>query len=447
MSATGNILLIDDDPGLRRLLSLRLESAGHAVECADSAQSGLAALPRFQADLVITDLRMDGMDGMDLLNELARQRPSLPVIVLTAHGTIPEAVTATQRGALDFLTKPVDKTVLSERIDQVMARKTNDTSWQTTWSDRIITRSQVMHDLLTEARLVAESDAAVLITGDSGTGKEMLARAIHDASPRADATFMAINCGALPEQLLESELFGHEKGAFTDAKQAKQGMFRNAEGGTILLDEIGDMPASLQVKLLRVLQEREVHPVGGSMPIPMDVRIISATHRNLAQARSDGGFRDDLYYRLNVVGLELPSLSERREDIPLLANHFLQNLAEQHKQTPKVYAPEAMELLVTADWPGNIRQLSNVIEQNVALTRTQVIPAEQVRKSIQSDHGNGAGLPPLREARDAFVRSYLTQLLQMTGGNVSRSARLAERNRTEFYKLLSRHGVDPAGYK
>lgn len=447
MSATGNILLVDDDPGLRHLLSLRMESAGHTVECAESAQAALATLGRFHADLVITDLRMAGMDGMALLDELARERPTLPVIVLTAHGTIPEAVTATQQGALDFLTKPVDKDALFERIDQALGSSARGGDWREVWSDRIITRSPVMHDLLTEARLVAESDAAVLITGESGTGKELLARAIHEASPRARAPFLAINCGALPEQLLESELFGHEKGAFTDAKQAKQGLFRSAEGGTILLDEIGDMPAALQVKLLRVLQEREVRPVGGTMPLPVNVRVISATHRDLSEARANGDFRDDLYYRLNVVSLALPPLSERREDIPLLANHFLRTIAERENREPKVYSPEAMEYLAAADWPGNIRQLSNAVEQNVALTRARVIPAEQVRKTLQRNGDDGNGLPPLREAREAFTRDYLIRLLQITGGNVARSARLAERNRSEFYKLLSRHGVDPAEYK
>lgn len=447
MSATGNILFVDDDPSLRRLLALRMESAGHTVECTDSAQAALAALPRFHPDLVITDLRMAGMDGMQLINELARHRPSLPVIVLTAHGTIPEAVTATQRGALDFLTKPVDGDALFERIDHALGSGAHANDWREAWSDRIITRSPVMHNLLSEARLVAESDAAVLITGDSGTGKELLAHAIHDASPRAAAPFVAINCAALPEQLLESELFGHERGSFTDAKQAKQGLFRSAEGGTILLDEIGDMPLALQAKLLRVLQEREVHPVGASTPLPVDVRVLSATHRDLAQARANGSFRDDLYYRLNVVTLDLPSLAARREDIPLLANHFLHAIAERQNRDPKVYAPEAMEHLAAAAWPGNIRQLGNVVEHNVALTRARVIPADTVRNSIPTGPDRTSGLPSLHEAREAFTRDYLIQLLQITGGNVARSARLAERNRTEFYKLLSRHAVNPADYK
>lgn len=446
MTTSGNILLVDDDPDLRRLLSLRLESAGYGVTCAESVRDALGSLSRSHPDLVITDLRMPEADGMTLIGELAQEHPTLPVIVLTAHGTIPEAVTATQKGALDFLTKPVDRNALFDRIEQALG-STRTSDWREVWADRIITRSPVMQDLLGEACLVADSDAAVLITGDSGTGKELLAHAIHDASPRADKPFVAINCGALPEPLLESELFGHEKGAFTDAKQSRQGLFRQADGGTILLDEIGDMPPALQVKLLRVLQESEVYPVGGDRALPVDVRVVSATHRNLPEAQADGSFREDLYYRLNVVNLQLPSLTKRREDIPLLANHFLRMIAQRQNQAAKVYAPEAMEELAAADWPGNIRQLGNAVEQNVALTRGPVIPAEQVRKTLKQGGGDGNGLPPLHEARDAFIRDYLIRLLQITGGNVARSARMAERNRSEFYKLLSRHGIEPGEFK
>ncbi len=448
-SATGRILLVDDDPGLRRLLSLRLESEGHEVITAESAREALSRLTGFAADLVITDLRMAGMDGMALLGEIGRERPGLPVIVLTAHGTIPEAVTATQQGALDFLTKPVDRAALAERIQHALGAGRTNHDQNDDWAARVITRSPQMHSLLGEARMVAESDAAVLINGASGTGKELLARSIHDASPRAGKPFVAINCGAMPEALLESELFGHEKGAFTDAKSAKPGLIRDAHGGSLLLDEIGDMPASLQVKLLRALQEGEVRPVGGSQSVAVDIRVISATHRNLREAIAAGDFREDLYYRLNVVTLTLPPLAQRREDIPLLVDHFLKQLTEDKGHPPKVYAPDAMELLTGADWPGNIRQLRNMVEHNVALTRARVIGADQVRQALVRDGGTVPGevMPPLKQARDSFTRHYLIRLLQITGGNVSRSARLARRNRTEFYKLLGRHGIDPAEFK
>lgn len=451
MSRKGNILLVDDDPSLRRLLMLRLEGAGHTVSAAASANEALQNLEQFAADCVITDLRMEGMDGLALLERLAEQRPSLPVILITAHGTIPEAVKATQRGALDFLSKPIDKQTLLKRIDEALVHGgLAAQEWTRTWQARIVTRSPRMHELLEETRLVADTDTSVLITGESGTGKEVLARIMHEASPRARAPFVAINCGAMPEALLESELFGHEKGAFTDAKQAQPGLFRSAEGGTLLLDEIGDMPLSLQIKLLRVIQEREVRPVGAQRSVPVNVRVISATHRDLAQSIDQGGFREDLYYRLAVVTLELPALARRPEDIAPLARHFLDAIATRTRRRAKVYAPEAMEALSAYHWPGNIRQLANVVEQNVALSRGPVIGRPAVDKAL-SRHGRHAErmhrLKPLAEARDDFVRDYLIQLLRIAEGNVSRSARLAKRNRTEFYKLLNRHAVDPADYK
>ena len=452
MARQGKILLVDDDPSLRRLLALRLEGAGHEVESAESGAAALRALDSYDAECVITDLRMDGMDGIDLLQRLSHERPTLPVILLTAHGTIPEAVTATQRGALDFLSKPVDKDVLLARVDQALEQAgVAGGDWREVWRSRIVTRSPLMHRLLEEARLVAETETSVLITGESGTGKEVLARALHDESPSAGHAFVAINCGAMPEQLLESELFGHEKGAFTDAKQAQQGLFRSAEGGTVFLDEIGDMPLALQVKLLRVLQEREVRPVGSQRSLPVNVRVISATHRNLSQAIDAQQFREDLYYRLAVVTLALPSLRERPEDIAPLARHFLDGIARRSSRRARVYSPDAMERLCQHHWPGNIRQLSNVVEQNVALTRGHVISPQAVDKAL-AGHGERPGtktptLQPLAEARDAFVRDYLIQLLRISEGNVARSARLAKRNRTEFYKLLNRHEIDPADYK
>lgn len=451
MKRSGNILLVDDDPNLRHLLSLRLEGAGHTVMAAEDADAALKSLQRFAADCVITDLRMDGLDGLGLLHRLGRERPTLPVILLTAHGSIPEAVAATQSGAVDFLAKPVDKTTLLERIDQALAHAGTTTGeWEAIWQSRITTRAPAMQSLLEDARLVAGTETSVLIHGESGSGKEVLARVLHDASPRRDHPFVAINCGAMPEQLLESELFGHEKGAFTDAHQARQGLLRGADGGTVLLDEIGDMPPALQVKLLRVVQEREVRPVGGNRVYAVDIRILSATHRDLAQAISRGSFREDLYYRLAVVNLQLPPLRQRIEDIAPLCRQFLEQIAARRggRSRAKVYAPRAMEMLAGADWPGNIRQLANVVEQNAALTPGHVIPVQVVARALQGQgNGTAASLPPLAEARDAFIRDYLIQLLQITAGNVARGARLAGRNRTEFYKLLARHDVNPAEFK
>jgi two-component system, NtrC family, response regulator GlrR len=436
------ILVVDDDPGLLRLLTIRLRAESYDVEAVEGGPQALAAASRFRPDLVITDLRMEPMDGIALLKELQNRWPGLKVILLTAHGTIPDAVQATQMGAFGFLTKPVDKQELLDQVHKAL-RISGFGASDEDWRAEIVTRSHVMEEKLSQAHMVAGTDARVLITGESGTGKELLARAIHRASPRRNKEFVTINCGAMAEDLLESELFGHEKGSFTGAVRAHQGLFRTADNGTLMLDEIGDMPMRLQVKLLRVLQESVVRPVGSATAIPVNVRVISATHRDLLAPMQQGLFREDLYYRLNVVHIEVPPLNRRREDIPLLVAHFLAVVAGE-SGVRKIYAPEAVELLATADWPGNIRQLQNVVRQNVALSQTPIIPVELVQQSL----GGGQGkLPSFDEARDEFTRSYLSQILQITGGNVSQAARLAKRNRTDFYKLLGRHQLTPEEFK
>ncbi len=439
----GRILLVDDDPGLLRLMSIRLRAENYTVEAVESAMAALSVLGRFQPDLVISDLRMDKMDGIGLLQELQQRSPGLNVLIMTAHGTIPDAVEATKSGAFGFLTKPIEKEELLANVEKAL--KVSGTSLgMEEWASEIITRNATMRDRLTQARMVADTDARVLITGESGTGKELLARAIHRASPRAEQPFVAINCSAMAENLLESELFGHSKGAFTGATSAHKGLFQAANNGTLLLDEIGDMPMRLQVKLLRVLQENQVRPVGSTESISVNVRTLSATHRDLRELMSAGQFREDLYYRLNVVNIEMPPLDSRREDIPLLVAHFLRQLSSQGDADRKVYSPEALELLVMAEWPGNIRQLFNVVRQNVALSNSPVISAELVRSAL-GEHGDK--LPSFSDARDEFTRNYLSQILQITGGNVSQAARLAKRNRTDFYKLLARHDLNPDTFK
>jgi two-component system response regulator GlrR len=291
--------------------------------------------------------------------------------------------------------------------------------------------------------LLADSEASVLIQGESGTGKEILARAIHQAGPRAERPFVAINCAAIPDQLLESELFGHAKGAFTGAVSSHQGLFMTADGGTLFLDEIGDMPLALQAKLLRVLQEREIRPIGSNRALPVDVRIISATHRKLKENVDGERFREDLYYRLNVVTLSLPSLRERREDIPLLARHFLRQ--QTTKRRAKAFTPEAMEMLIASDWPGNIRQLQNVVDQCSVLCSTPLISAAMVARALQ-DKEPGQDLS-YANAKQRFEREYLIRLLKITDGQVSEAARLAGRNRTEFYRLLGKHQITPAMFK
>ncbi|MBU2823887.1 sigma 54-interacting transcriptional regulator, partial [Acidithiobacillus ferrooxidans] len=445
----GRILLVDDDADLLRLLSLRMKAAGYVVSTAASGSEALSVLAMEHPSLVITDLKMDEMDGMALLDAIRRDYPTLPVIILTAHGSIPDALLAADQGVFAFLTKPFDGKDLMAQVERAFnltaavppssGKKGRDSSW-----DRILTRSPKMQTVLDQARLVAASDASVFIHGASGTGKELLAQAIHQASPRHGHAFIAVNCAAFPEQLLESELFGHKKGAFTGAASSHQGLFQAAEGGTLFLDEIGDMPLPLQVKLLRALQERMIRPVGATESIAVDVRIISASHRDLEQEMAARRFRDDLYYRLCVVTLELPALAERPEDIPLLAEFFLRDAAAKNRKDVRGIAPEAMELLVSAPWPGNVRQLANVIEQAVVLSTTPRIGAPLIRHALRDREGE---VMPLADAKGRFEMNYLIQIMRMTRGNVSQAAQLAQRNRTEFYRLLHRYHLDPAAFK
>ncbi len=449
------ILLVDDDPDLLKLISLRLSAAGYRVKNAESGEVALAQIAVNRPAVVVTDLRMPGIDGLQLFEQINSQHPTLPVIILTAHGTIPDAVAATQRGVFGFLTKPFDPQDLLKKVAQAVtvsgeAREggasgtATGTATESAWRAEIVTRSAKMDDLLRRARLVADSMAAVLVLGESGTGKELLARAIHAASNRADKPFMAINCAAIPEQLLESELFGYAKGAFTGAASAQQGLFQAADGGSLFLDEIGDMPLSLQAKLLRVLQESAVRPVGSTQTVNVDVRIISATHRNLDQMRAERTFREDLFYRLNVVALKLPSLSERREDIPLLSTHFLRKIATRYRKPVPTLAPDALAAIVAAPWPGNVRQLENLLEQAVALSTTHVIPLSLIRHSLDD---SSAPLVSFESARKTFERDYLVRILKLTAGNAAQAAQMAGRNRTEFYKLLQRHNLEPGMFK
>ncbi|WP_425462807.1 sigma 54-interacting transcriptional regulator [Methylibium rhizosphaerae] len=440
-------MLVDDDADLLRLLSMRLSAAGYRVTAVESAEDALARLAVERPQLVVSDVQLPGKDGMQLFDAIRAKHPSLPVIMLTAHGTIPDAVEATSRGVYTYLTKPFDGKALLDTIAQALSLaappgigpREGDV-----WREAIVSRSNVMAELLAEAKLVAGSDASVLIRGESGTGKELLAHAIHDASSRSSRPFVAVNCGAIPENLLESELFGHVKGAFTGAVANHRGLFQAADGGTLFLDEIGDMPLPLQVKLLRVLQERMVRPVGATEAIPVDVRIMSATHRDLDGAMREGQFREDLYYRLNVVSLTVPPLAARREDIPLLANHFLSRLADKYGKRVNGFASDALKALATASWPGNVRQLHNVVEQVTALATTPLIPLALVQRALR--------VPTMEvlsyaEARTRFEREYLVGLLKMTDGNVADAARLAERNRTEFYRLLQKHGLTPGQFR
>ena len=439
------ILIVDDDNDVLVLFSKWLKAENFDVVTVGSGKDALAQICITRPDLVVTDLIMDEMDGMALLAEIHRQNPLLPVIMLSGQAKIPDAVKATHLGSSAFLTKPIEKKELVSQINKNLHIANNGkTKKVQPFGEEIIFRSSKMAELLEQGKAVADGDITVFISGETGTGKEILAKAIHDASSRKDKPFIGVNCGAIPEQLLESELFGHEKGAFTGALTQHEGLFKAADGGTLFLDEIGDMPLNLQVKLLRVLQDFQVRPVGSVRSVSINVRIISATHSNLAKAVKEGHFRADLYYRLNVVPLDIPSLAERPEDIELLLEHYMEKFALKKGEPQKVFSPEALSYLITSSWPGNVRQLINVVDLCATLNKTDIIPLSMVQKAL-ADQGDN--FRTLKEAKHAFERDYLISVLQLTKGQVANSARIAGRNRTEFYKLLSTHNLDPVDFR
>ena len=439
------LLLVDDDVSLLKLLAIRLEAEGFEVLTVESAELALQTLRNNPVELVITDLRMEGASGLELFEQVRHFYPGLPVIIMSAQGTIPEAVSATQMGVFEFLTKPVEKTVLLATIKAALQRSgSTQAEIFEDWREHIVSRSPSIERILNQVRQIASSDVSVLITGATGSGKELLARAVHQADALHTGPMVAVNCGALPEQLLESELFGHVKGAFTGAISEHIGLFRAASGGTLFLDEIGDIPLPLQVKLLRALQERRIRAIGSTSSEPIDVRIISATNRDLERDMRDGNFREDLFYRLNVVNFHLPSLAERLEDIPLLANHFLRNTRAYKMGHVTSFAPSAIEVMISAPWPGNVRQLENVVQRTAVLSTSPVIPEALVREAltVQDQY-----LPSLSQARQQFEHDYLVKVLRLTSGSVSEAALLAQRNRTDFYKLLKRHSINADTFK
>jgi two-component system response regulator GlrR len=436
------ILVVDDDPGLLRLLTIRLRSENYEVEAVQSAAEAIAATGRFRPDLVITDLRMDQMDGIGLLKDLQARWPGLKVILLTAHGTIPDAVRATQSGAFSFLTKPVEKQELLDQVQKAL-KISGFPTVDEEWRAEIITRNPLMEEKLGQAHLVAGTDARVLLTGEAGVGKKLIARAIHRASSRRAGPFLVISCAGVAESDLETDLFGVDEATTPGAARAQRGLLQAAEGGTVVLEEVAELSLALQAKLVRALAENRVRPAGSDATEPVNARIMATTRQDLAQLIAQGKFREDLYYRLNTVHIDVPPLSRRREDIPLLVAHFLEQIAVE-TGTRKIYSPEAVEFLATADWPGNVRQLQAVVRQNATIAQSAVISAEVAEQAV----GAGAsGLPSYDAARDEFTRNYLVQLLQITGGNVSQAARLAKRNRTDFYKLLGRHQLSPDEFK
>lgn len=467
--SVGKLLVVDDDSNLVELVAMKLQTAHYEVVTALSEEDALKAATTGIFDLCIVDLKLAGRNGISLMTELHSVNPEMPVIILTGHASVESAVEAMKKGAYGYLTKPFNTPELLLQIERALENRRLNFEIQRLKEllqerydfSNIIARSEGMRKVLDVVSRIAGTESTVFLQGESGTGKEIVAKAIHLASLRKNKPFVAINCAALPATLLESELFGHEKGSFTGASRSTRGLLSQADGGTIFLDEIGDMPGSLQAKLLRVLQEREFYPVGSEKPVSVDVRIITATNKDLQAEVKAGNFREDLYYRLHVIPIHLPPLRERREDIPQLANHFLKIMSQQMKKEVRGITPPAMQKLMLHDWPGNVRELENVLEYAVAMTPLDMITEEYVlqakpcapQTAVQAENGLQMNLTlngPVRSYKDAryqFEKDYLVRLLELCGGKASEAAKLAGKCRTDFYELLRKHEIRIENFK
>ena len=445
----GRILVIDDDRALCELLEEDLKRRGHQVWTALKVPDARDFLHRQDVDLVLTDLNMPGVSGIDFCAELHGNRPDLPVLIMTAFGSLETAIAALRAGAYDFVTKPVDLDLLNIALQRALqhshlqekVRLLKDQVRRQQPDEELLGESAALQEIKQQIVRIAELDTSVLISGESGTGKELVARALHRHSQRNEGPFVAINCAALPENLLESELFGHVRGAFTDARENRKGLFVEASGGTLLLDEIAEMPLPLQPKLLRVLEDHKVRPLGGSNEIDCDVRVLAATHRNLAEAVEMGRFRSDLFYRLNVIQLELPPLRERGNDILLLAMRFIQQLGKRFNKSVVGLAQPAAACLLTYDWPGNVRELRNVIERALVLTRHDQLTVEDLPEQIRHPAAGGAVPASLTEAGQIITleemeQRYIHQVLEQLQGNRTLAARLLGVDRKTLYRKL-----------
>ena len=462
----GKILIVDDDRNLVELIKTRLSAANYQVEAALDEEQAHAHLQDDSFDLAIVDLRLTNSNGLTLMEEFHELRPEMPVIILTGYGSIENAVDAMKKGAYSYLTKPFDARELLLQIGRALEnrrltaenRRLKDLLQENYGFSNIVTRSEKMRRVLETVARVAKTDSTVYIHGQSGTGKELIAKALHLASPRKDKPFVAINCAALPETLLESELFGHEKGSFTGAVRSTKGLFSQAHEGTIFLDEIGDMPMSIQVKLLRVLEERVFYPIGSEKPVKVNVRVVVATHKDLVEEVKKGLFREDLFYRIHVIPIQLPPLKDRIEDIPYLVDHFLNRICSENKLPNKTVSPAAMQRLMTYDWPGNVRQLENTIEYALVMTGGETIGAElilpsnapaspEVPPTPPARANSSQPMKPLKDARAEFEKAYLIELLERCDGKAAQAAEIAGKYRADFYDLLKKHGIKIQDYK
>jgi len=450
--AKENILVVDDDSNLLEVIRMRLESAKYDVVTAQDEDGALRSMKEDVIDLSVIDLQLEKTDGISLMEHLHRINPDIPVIILTAYGTIESAVEAMRRGAYGYLTKPFDHRELLLQINQAMEKRKLALEVKRLQGllaekydfSNIIARSGKMQSVLAQISLIARTDSTVYIHGESGTGKELIAKAIHLGSSRKEGAFVAINCAAIPENLLESELFGYEKGAFSGAVQSAKGLFTQAHGGTLFLDEIGDMPLSLQSKILRVLQDRQVCPLGCKKPVEVDVRIIVATNKDLQKEVENNHFRQDLFYRIHVIPVSLPPLREKKEDIPFLVEHFLEKFSQRMNKKVKGITSQAMQKLMLHDWPGNVRELENTIEFAMAMTQNNIISEDLILQTSNQTHDR---LKPFKEARSEFEKKYLSHILQLTQGNVSKASDLAGKYRADIYQLLKKYGLKPEEYK
>jgi DNA-binding NtrC family response regulator len=452
MSQQPSILIVDDESGILDTLRILLRKEGFEVATAQGGKAGLEQIRAGNHDIVLTDVRMPQVSGLDILQAAKDQDGMTPVILMTAQASLQTAVAAVNAGAFYYIQKPFSNdellTILRRacefrqiRVENRLLKQDIRRRSDGTTISRPIGKSRRFTDTLRLAELVAPTDSTVLIQGESGTGKEVIARYLHNLSNRADGPFLSINCGALPENLLESELFGHVKGSFTGAVRDKQGLFAAARGGTFFMDEVGEMPPSLQIKLLRVLQEREVIPVGATEPIPVDVRIIAATNRDLEEEVRRGHFRSDLFYRLNVIALELPPLRDRRDDLVLLIDNFLQELSQERASAPKALSSEALDAVMVYDWPGNVRELQNALEHAVVLSKGDVIEPSALPERITRRRKEPlvAERSSPNPSLEVIERAYIMWVLQSEGGNKTRAAEVLGIDPSTLYRKLSRY--------
>jgi two-component system response regulator GlrR len=448
----GKILVVDDDNNILRVIKLRLEAEGYQVTTAGKAKVALELANDDVFDFALVDLKLNGTNGIQLMENLHQLYPEMPVIILTAYGTIESAVEAMRKGAYSYLTKPfnydelliqtkncLEKTELTKEIKSLKKVVKNRFGF-----DDIIGRSQKMEEVLEQVTKAADSDSTIIIEGESGTGKELIAKTLHLASPRADRQFVAINCAAIPETLFESEMFGYEKGAFTGAVQNKEGLMFQAQGGTFFLDEISEMPLSMQVKLLRVMQEKEFFPVGGRKTIKMDIRFIATTNKNLKEEVKKGNFREDLFYRIHVIDIHLPPLRERQGDVPVLSHYFLDKLSKEMNKEITGFSAAAMQKLMLHSWPGNVRELQNSVESAVAMATENIISDDLILPALKAEVNN---LKPLKDAKENFEKNYLLQLIRLTEGNMAQAARLAGKYRADLYELLKKYDLKPSDFR